>query len=313
MPWWSGLSRLAVRYRIPGKARETAIVGIGGAVVLLVVISWPGYPFLELLSEGDVYDGANRVMYERPLVRIAPALVGAMVIAARSRRQWRDPLGLMLVGALGVYLLGWVTEQWTFGRMMAFAVLVMQIGLAAGVSDLERQGRLYRREAPWLSPALVGVTALLALGLITTAPGWVRGIPARLLPPDVEARFYRTPGDVASWERVLGGGVVVTPDRDAQEIAPAVGAKVIFTTRPLAYLADLEDRLSGQTAMLAGGPEAALSRPRLLPCDPCRHTRSTRRASREPGIRRTADGRLSRDRSRRVAGRMTRRSSPVSQ
>ncbi len=247
-----GSIALAGRYRIPRDTGEAGLIGVALLGAAGLVVAWPGYPFLELLGETSVYDATNRVMYDKPLLRIAPALAGAVVIALRSRRNWRDPLGLMLAGSVVVYGLGWLTDQWTWGRVMAFGALVMQIGLAAGIADLERAGRLYRRSRPWLAPALAGLLLLVGIGVATTAPGSIRGVPTPLLPAGVEARFYRSPSDVAEWESVLAGGVVATQDPEAQEIAPALGARVVYSHRPLAFVDDLDERAAAQLDIFSG-------------------------------------------------------------
>ena len=251
-----GCIAFAIQYRIPSGGRELAVVGGVLLAAGTLVMLWPGYSLLNLLlHEGDAYD--DQVMYVRTVGRIFPALFGAVAIAARSRRQWRDPLGLMLAGALAVYTFGWVTDNWAFGRVIAFGVLILQIGLAAGVADLEREGRLYRSDFPWLSPALVGVVVILGGGLVFTAPAWVRGFPLQFLPSSVEAKMARTPNDVASWQDVLGGGVVASTDPTAEEIAPAIGAKTISSYRPLAFVGDIDERRSAQSTIFAGDLRAA--------------------------------------------------------
>src|SRR4029450_2707563 len=123
------------------------LLAAAGATVLLALV-WPYYRVLDLLSQSAVFTGSHVAMYDLVLLRILPALLGLPVIIQRMRQDRRDPLALMLIGGAAVYAWGGLSGNLTYGRIISFVVLVLQIALGAYFASVERRVP-HGAYAPW--------------------------------------------------------------------------------------------------------------------------------------------------------------------
>jgi hypothetical protein len=142
-----------------------AALALAVAASLALAMAWPLYPVKELwLGQLPVVHEGNDAMYDRPLARIAPALLGTPWLIVRLRRHPRDPLAVLclLLAALVAY--GGLFAQWSYGRLISHAVLVLHIALADAAASLE--GRLRRlRGGAVLQHALAPACTALLLGV----------------------------------------------------------------------------------------------------------------------------------------------------
>ena len=219
--WSLGAPRSRVHWMLFAAA---AAAGFG------LALAWPLVPMRELWfgQLARVHEG-NDSMYDGPLARIAPALLGLPVLVLRLRRDRRDPLAIatLLLGLLVVY--GGITGAWTYGRLIAPAVILLQVALAGALADAER--RLEGR--PLLRLALPAVLAALLLAGSWTALGAV-------------VREARNPGD-RLWLRFLAQRVgrddVVMTDRDTCWYVPAFAGRVVAYPMQLPFVPDHAERL----------------------------------------------------------------------
>jgi hypothetical protein len=196
-----------------------------------LALAWPLVPMRELWfgQLARVHEG-NDSMYDGPLARIAPALLGLPVLVLRLRRDRRDPLSIatVLLGLMVVY--GGVAGAWTYGRLIAPAVLLLQVALAdalAGGEALLGDRPLLRR----LLPAAVA-------GVLVAGSWNVVGEVAR------EARH---PGDrlwLSFLARHVGRDDVVMTDRDTCWYVPAFAGRVVAYPMHLPFVPDHEERLA---------------------------------------------------------------------
>ena len=125
-----------------------------------LVLAWPYYPFLELGSRGDAaYSGVMNVMYRSVATRTVAVLPGFFVVFQRFRRDHTDALALMLFGGLGIYVLGAVSDQQSFGRVLPLIMLAAQIGIGLLVADL------VERRRPATVPIVTWLAVSFAIGL----------------------------------------------------------------------------------------------------------------------------------------------------
>ena len=220
------------------------LLATAGATVLLT-LAWPYYHVLDLLSQSSIYTGSHDPMYEQVLPRILPALLGLPVVLQRMRRDWRDPLGLMLIAAAAVYLWGGLTVNLTYGRIISFVVLVLQIALGAWFADVESRLREGSYE-PWRAAAAYGgLAVLLLVGLVGVAPGLTRTVPYALLPEQLrsDARLAK----VSDTYRFLGDctrrtDVILTDLGFNSLTTPTFGGRVVATGYPLPFVGDVDQR-----------------------------------------------------------------------
>ena len=226
---WVGL--FAWSLGAPRTRAHWLLFGAAAAVSFGLALAWPLVPMRELWfgELARVHEG-NDSMYDGPLARIAPALLGLPVLVLRLRRDRRDPLAIatVLLGLLVVY--GGVSGAWTYGRLIAPAVLLLQVALADALAGAEQRlvaRPLLRRLVP------AAVAALLVAGSWTVVK-------------DV-AREGRTPGD-RLWLRFLGERVgrddVVMTDRDTCWYVPAFAGRVVAYPMNLPFVPDHLERLA---------------------------------------------------------------------
>ena len=151
-----------------------------------------------------------------------------------QRKNIADPLGLLFAGLLAVYGLGWITREWTLGRVMPFLVLPLYVSLAGWVVDQERK-RFMAGRAGWRGPAgvQVVVAGVLIVASIFVAPGLVRVVPRGWLPQALrtDPRLERHPEVFGVLASVLADDDIVIAPGDISFIIPTFGGKVV-TSRP---------------------------------------------------------------------------------
>ena len=101
------------------------------AASLLAAAVWPYYPFFRMALFDPAYHGelntCSACYYQAIPWRVMPALIGVPVIILRMRANWRDPLGLMFIMLVAIYTLAAMFQQWTYGRVISYIVLTLQI------------------------------------------------------------------------------------------------------------------------------------------------------------------------------------------
>ena len=197
---------------------------------------WPYYPFLKLmLGESAVYHLSNRDLYQHLAVRTWPLWFGLPLLYLEFRRDSRRPLPWMFAALLAVYLLGWVTGAYSYGRVMSYLGILLQISMAGFLLKLENRLIEQRPAAPG-RPALFSLGVTAALLLVT--------LPTQLIP------VIKTvaPEDGNHLEKYLflaeytGQYDVILTDLPTSMIVPTFGGKVVAYDRPLAFVTDSAQR-----------------------------------------------------------------------
>lgn len=217
--------------------RETLRLAISLGAALLLAIAWPYYPFLSLmLGESARYHASNQVMYQAVLARTWPLLLGLPLLALDFYRHRRSALPWMFLLLLGVYLFGWLAQAYSYGRVISYLAIILQITLAAGLVELERK-------APWVRPntnAWRLVFSLLAVALLAGLAFKEHIQPVLTFDLARESNRY---------EKYLFLSSLVSPDEvvmarpDLNLYLPAFGGKVVSYPKPLAFVSDQEQRL----------------------------------------------------------------------
>jgi hypothetical protein len=226
---WVGL--LAWSLGAPRTRVHWMLFAAAAAASFGLALAWPLVPMRELWfgQLARVHEG-NDSMYDGPLARIAPALLGLPVLVLRLRRDRRDPLSIatVLLGLLVVY--GGVAGAWTYGRLIAPAVLLLQVALADALAGAE----VLLRDRPWPRRLLPAAVAGLLVAGSWTVVGEV-------------AREARHPGD-RLWLRFLrehvGRDDVVMTDRDTCWYVPAFAGRVVAYPMHLPFVPDHDQRLA---------------------------------------------------------------------
>lgn len=214
--------------------RHASALAVVPAVSLLLALAWPLFPVADLWFRQTalVHEG-NSDMYHEPLRRVAPALLGLPWLLVRLRRNHRDPLALLGIALMALYAYGGVAGQWTFGRLLSHAALMLQLCVADAVSCIEEWLGRFRRGVLWR----VALTVLVCGGSVGAS--WSRTVAPTLR--EAEA------GDPA-WLGFLRGRVgrydVVLTDRETCWYVPSFSGKIVGYPMALPFVPDHEERLA---------------------------------------------------------------------
>ncbi|WKX09640.1 hypothetical protein [Streptomyces sp. NL15-2K] len=200
--------------------------GLGVGVVVLWL--WPYYDFFALFGAGGELGSVHRALYRDPVGRFGLVLVGVGALVLRWRRDRWDPLVLFFVLGVGVFAVGGVSGDYSWGRVLPAALIPAQVAAAVEVVE-PRASR-----TAWVC-VLAGA---LAVGAWTQA-GTVGYVVGRGVLPEAVAAKYRAPWVGYHWITpwVKYGDVVMARTFPARQI-PAYGAYTVAPGYPDFFLAD---------------------------------------------------------------------------
>jgi hypothetical protein len=249
---WLAVALLAVALSRGRDVRAWIWIAGAGALALAVVLAWPYYSVLDILGNTHGYDTGNTAMYHNAVPRLIPAAVGLWVISRRLRADRRDLFALMLIGGVAIYLYGYVRDQYSYGRALAFVVLVLDIAAGDGVARVEARFT-WAQATGWLRAGAVALCALLLLGVVNTRAGLIRMVPTDLLPASVRdsRQFDRVDDRYAFLERYVSSHDVVVGTTDQDNIMiPAIAGRTLELGRPSPAIRDADARSAAQAEFL---------------------------------------------------------------
>ncbi len=210
---------------------------------LAIATWWPFYPILELFQGASkVYDISNGDMYFHLLTRTWPFMLLAPLYLWMLLKPALRPLLIIFVATAIIYGLGYVTERYSFGRIVSYTIIVIQIACAVAAFQFERwlQG-----SAPRI--ARVGQIATLLL-LLFWALQWAPSSISRLLTAGNSVWLSRTVSNQIIYKDYLflpshiSPQSVVFADIETSWFIPSFEAKVVAADHPLAFVKDAEQR-----------------------------------------------------------------------
>ena len=249
---WLAIGLVAVGVSRARAAGDWVWLAAVGAVALALTMLWPYYLVFELLGDTSRVDAGNKAMYEDVVSRLFPALIGLWVIWRRLRVDRRDLLGVMLMGGLAIYAYGFLRDQYSYGRLLALIVLVLDVAAADGVARFER-GFRWSRASGWLRAAAVALAALLILGLVEARGGLVRMVPPRVLPTSVRTsdQLVRFDDQYGFLARYVGADdVVIGSTNDDNRVIPAIAGRPLKPFWMAPIIDDIDARSAAQDEFL---------------------------------------------------------------
>jgi hypothetical protein len=210
--------------------RSAVLLASIAATSLILALLWPYYPLWSLLAESVVFDPSNRVMYSQPIARMGPALLGIPIVGYRLLKEPRDALGLTFLALIILYGFGAVTREWTYGRVISLAVVILQIAVAAAVASGELRLQV-RRRGSLLRMGYCGAVLLL-VGLFSYEPHLRSTITLRDTARHGSLEPYEPLSDLTAPRDV------VLADLKSSWLVPAFGGKVVAAKHALAFVPD---------------------------------------------------------------------------
>jgi hypothetical protein len=240
-------------------------VAVAEAVAL--VLAWPYWSFPALLRDSGELDAIHSTLYQRPWLYYGLIVVALPAVWLRWRRDPRDPLAVLFLGAAVVVAIGGLTGRYALGRAWPAVLLAAQVALAVElVARSDRPWRGWSRGwwRSWSRGWWPGATALACLaGFAVQAGNLLYLAPPGWLTPRVRAAAHMYPAwPSTGWLRgyLRPGEVVLTPygtDYFAIRTVPAYGARTVAPVWPDPFLPDEAQRHQDLAQMLdPASPEA---------------------------------------------------------
>lgn len=212
-----------------------------GAMALVSI--WPFYPALDLLfGGGRVYDISNGDMYFHLYARLWPFLLLAPVYCWVLLQPKCRPLLAIFLSTAMIYVLGYVTHRYSFGRIVSYSILVLQIGCAFAAVKMESW--IQQRIPKFLLP----LQTLIFLGLLFLAYPPTLSAVNRLMTVSNSVFLGRVVSNQITYRDLLfipkhtTPGAVVFADAQTSWMLPSFNVKIVVSDLPLAFVADDEQR-----------------------------------------------------------------------
>jgi hypothetical protein len=221
--------------RMGERPRHTVALGLRLAAAFCAAFAaaafWPYFPFLRLMVENATFHSSNPEMYQGVLAKIFPALLGLWPLWSRFRANRLDPLAIMFASLSAIYAFGWLSGLWTYGRVLAFMVLILHLALADRLSKRGEQLSASQRSA---RTTLVAAAAALAI----FAAFNFRHALLHVLPhtPNSYARYLFLAEHVGQYD-------IVMADVLTSWFVPPFGGKVV-ACRSMAFIPDGDKRFA---------------------------------------------------------------------
>ena len=213
------------------------------AIAVLIAMQWPYYSVLDLsLNAGNIYHLSNKPIYSdffRKTWLIFIAL--PLSLWAFKERSGQSSLLLVLV-LLCVYAFGYVEEKYSFGRVITFVALLLQILIAEGVTRLELNAC---RKHPLLKYYLSLVLALILIGF--SLP-WLYATSMRAMTVVNSIWIGRPVSNQQSYKNLLflqnyvKRDDLVLTDIKTSWLVPTIAGKVLAAQHPQAFIVDHQKR-----------------------------------------------------------------------
>ncbi|MFF7312921.1 hypothetical protein [Streptomyces sp. NPDC008137] len=221
---------------------------LAGAVSGAVVVSWPYYDVLDLVS-GTGLDTRDRRLYDEMIAGSWLALLGLPALWMRARGSPRDPLVLVFLMECPLVAYGWVSGHYAYAGALWAVLLPPQCALAVELVV----PRPWRRARKVLGgAAAAGVCA----GFVTVHAGAV--VP-RSADPVGFAQPVRRPAYDWAARHIGPGEVVITDGHRAGHALAGYGPNLVAPVRPDPALdeRERERRSADVRAYLAPGSTRA--------------------------------------------------------
>lgn len=232
----AGIISLSV-FRELSLVRALAAIAVVAGSSFLISIFWPYFPMMKLvMGESGAFHESNVAMYSRVISRIWPALIGLPLLMMRSwsksEHGWRQQTFLVCILS-AVYGYGIVSEKYSYGRIISYLVIILQVSIAMELSLLE--SKLDKRNALKLRSLSMTAGVVMTCVLFSFIPlkNTMQRALRRSIPVSERYDFLG---------RFTGQYDVVLSDLETSWYVPTFGGKVVAALHPLAFVSDQADR-----------------------------------------------------------------------
>lgn len=211
---------------------------------LTFALLWPYYPFMEMLrGASDVYHPSNKGVYENIVKTGWPLFLALPVIAKDFFKKQNQQLSVTTILLIMVYLMAWFLQKYSYGRVISYIAIMIQIMLAIKIAKLDIL--LFKNiTLKKIIPLAV------MIGCVTAGYGQMYSMTTRLLTVINSLNQGRpvlnqlTFAHFTFLEKEILQGDLVLANINASWIIPSFGAKVITLSLPHAFVTDHKERMA---------------------------------------------------------------------
>jgi hypothetical protein len=232
---WIGLVCQLLAYQ-PTKLYAWLSLGLTVIVSISLAACWPYFSILQLMfGAGAAYHLSNASMYLEIIQGTWPILLTLPLIIWRAIQRPNRAIASAMLALLALYIWGYYSRQYSFGRSITFLLLLSNILVAQCLIEIERTAKQQ-------VVSLIKVITTAALCLVAAA--WLYQSNSRLLTianslylgrPVTSQISYR---DLMFLKDYIGHDDLVLADVESSWILPSLAGKAVATQHPLAFVPD---------------------------------------------------------------------------
>jgi len=215
----------------PRRLAEALVALLVLAAAAGVALVWPYFSLWALATGASVPNTRNMPMYSWPLLRTFPALLGVPPLIVNGRRSGRWSVAAWVAILFVIYLVGFATGNYVFGRVIFFMVFLLQLELARFVVRRESTsiaGDAWPAWILWTGAAVALCVTLSARPLVRTAR---------------DVRWGERTGDEYAFLRDdVGQYDVMMTEGRSSSVAASFGGKLVAAENPLPFVAESTQR-----------------------------------------------------------------------
>lgn len=210
---------------------------------LITALQWPYYPYWMLLrGAADIYHASNKGVYEHILNSTWPILISLPFLAKDLLQKKNRQILVALIILLSIYIVAWVTQKYSYGRVISYVAILIQIVLAIKIAKWDEQLFNDQRIKKVL-PILIFILFV----WVTTSQ--LNASASRFLSMLNSMYLNRPILNQLTFSHYSFLGQKITPDVrvlaniKSSWIIPSFGGKVITLALPHAFVKDHENRI----------------------------------------------------------------------
>ena len=232
---WIGLVCQLLAYQ-PTKLYAWLSLGLTVIFSIGLAACWPYFSILQLMfGAGAAYHPSNASMYLEIIQGTWPILLTLPLIIWRAIQRPNRAITLAMLALLALYIWGYYSRQYSFGRSITFLLLLSNILVAQCFIEIEGTSK---------QQVVSLIKAITTTALCLVAAAWLYQSTSRLLTianslylgrPIASQISYR---DLIFLKEYLQHDDVVLADIESSWILPSLAGKALATKHPLAFVPD---------------------------------------------------------------------------
>jgi|GEM_PF-1628252 len=194
---------------------------------LLLIHFWPFYPFYNLaLNSSKAFHSANVLMYAQIPLMCFPAILALPIIVFYNFKAHNKSLIYLLYLLLVIYIYGYLTGNWSFGRVLSFIIIIGHIYLAKFSLDTYKKLK---------TKSLVKLVSIIILLLFFSRNFYTEFITTK-------GQWQVTYAKYKGLASYINKNDVILSDRKTSWQLPAFGCKIISALHPQAFVKNSQQR-----------------------------------------------------------------------